>query len=63
MQLTSTNHPFGLIPIFGIRKKRDREWPEAVEGLADHKKYTLRVDVSERANLERKSPADMNRKT
>jgi len=22
-----------LIPIFGIRKKSDREWPETIEGL------------------------------
>ena len=35
MQLTSTNHPFGLIPIFGIGKKSDREWPVTIEGFAE----------------------------
>ena len=37
MQLTSTNHPFGLIPIFGIGKKSDREWPVTIEGFAESK--------------------------
>jgi len=38
-----------LIPIFGIGKKSDREWPETIDGLVYLGKYTLRVDVSERA--------------
>ncbi len=54
MQLTSTNHPFGLIPIFwnwklqvtvnGLKQSRPQEI----------KKCTLRVDVSERAESEEK---------
>ena len=46
IQPRSTNHPFGLIPIFGIGKKSDREWPVTIEGLAGTEANALSVWMS-----------------
>ena len=46
IQPRSTNHPFGLIPIFELVKASDREW---IVRLSGFKIGSLRVDVRERA--------------
>ena len=46
IQPRSTNHPFGLIPIFELENPSDREWFGDCQVL---ELEVLRVDVRERA--------------